>query len=44
MLCLAALGARAQRIDTVEVFSPSMQKTIRNVVILPSDYGRTEER
>ena len=37
---LAAASVRAQTVDTVEVYSPSMDKKIKNVVILPAGYGR----
>ena len=37
---LAAASVRAQTVDTVEVYSPSMDKKIKNVVILPAGYDR----
>ena len=39
-ILLAAASVRAQTVDTVEVYSPSMDKKIKNVVILPAGYGR----
>ena len=41
---LAAASVRAQTVDTVEVYSPSMDKKIKNVVILPAGYGRNADR
>ena len=38
LLCFGVFGLWAQRVDTVEVFSPSMNKTVKNVVILPAGY------
>lgn len=38
LLCFGVFGLWAQQVDTVEVFSPSMDKTVKNVVILPTDY------
>lgn len=40
---LAAASVRAQTVDTVEVYSPSMDKKIKNVVILPGRV-RSERR
>ena len=32
------IPARAQRVDTVSVYSPSMDKQVKNLVILPEGY------
>ena len=40
-LC-AISSLMAQRVDTLHVFSPSMQKAIPNLVILPESYDRTQ--
>lgn len=37
--CLTAIGTFAQRVDTVEVYSPSMHANIKNIVVLPADYA-----
>lgn len=34
------LPAQAQRVDTISVYSPSMGREIRNVIILPENYGK----
>ena len=39
LLLFTAPAIRAQKVDTVAVYSPSMNKDIKNVVILPKDYG-----
>lgn len=33
----------AQKVDTVEVFSPAMEKNIKNVVILPAGYDKSSD-
>lgn len=39
-LFIAVSVAYAQRIDTVEVYSPKMDRMIKNVVILPEQYNK----
>ena len=39
LLC-CTVTLHAQRVDTVEVFSPSMRKPVKNLVITPADYDR----
>lgn len=39
LLCLGVFGLWAQQIDTVEVFSPSMDKHVKNIIILPESYN-----
>ncbi len=39
LLLLTAQVIYAQKVDTLSVYSSSMNKNIRNVVILPADYG-----
>ena len=34
-----ALSVQAQQVDTIEVFSNSMNINVKNVIILPADYG-----
>lgn len=36
--------ANAQRVDTVEVFSAKMQRTIKNVVVLPDTYNNNKDK
>lgn len=36
---LILLPGYAQQVDTLEVYSPSMEKTLKNLVILPGDYS-----
>lgn len=38
--CISAIYSRAQQVDTIEVFSPSMNVHVKNVVVLPADYER----
>lgn len=38
LLCLEVFGLWAQQVDTVAVFSRSMQAEVKNVVILPDNY------
>jgi len=40
-LFVYALCISAQTVDTIEVFSPKMDRNIKNVVILPADYNRS---
>lgn len=42
LLCFVAFELRAQQVDTIGVFSPSMNKTVKNVVILPAVYDKSE--
>ena len=42
LLCLGVFGLWAQQIDTVEVFSKAMNRAVKNIVILPSDYLNRE--
>ena len=42
LLCFIAFELRAQQVDTIGVFSPSMNKTVKNVVILPAVYDKSE--
>lgn len=39
---LLALPALAQRVDTIEVYSPKMQRSIKNVVVLPAGYDKAK--
>lgn len=41
---VGGLGVSAARIDTLEVFSDSMGKTLRNIVILPDEYMENGEQ
>ncbi|MDR0824543.1 MAG: esterase family protein [Prevotella sp.] len=36
-------SAQAQEVDTIEVFSPKMNRSIKNVVILPDGYDKSKE-
>ncbi|NDV95080.1 esterase family protein [Dysgonomonas sp. 521] len=36
-------SAQAQTVDTIEVFSPKMDRSIKNVVILPAGYDKDNE-
>jgi len=36
--CVTAINSFAKQIDTIEVFSPSMNIKVKNIVILPADY------
>lgn len=38
-LLLFTLPGHGQRVDTVNVYSPSMAKELKNIVILPADYS-----
>lgn len=38
-LCLSLNNLKAQSIDTLRVYSPSMQKEINNLIILPESYA-----
>ena len=38
------IPARAQRVDTVGVYSPSMDKQVKNLVILPEGYDADPAR
>ncbi len=40
---LFVLPALAQRVDTVEVYSPKMKKNIKNVIILPESYDKSKD-
>lgn len=40
---LFVLPAMAQRVDTIEVYSPKMKKNIKNVVVLPESYDKAKE-
>lgn len=42
LLCLGVFRLWAQQIDTVEVFSKAMNRAVKNIVILPSDYLNRE--
>ncbi len=42
LLGFASLASQAHQVDTITVFSPSMDKNISNVVILPDGYDRSE--
>lgn len=42
LLCLTAHEAAGQRTDTLEVFSPSMGRHVKNLVITPKGYERTD--
>ena len=36
--CFSTSYAYAKQVDTIEVYSPSMQANVKNIVILPADY------
>ena len=38
-VCIATLNTYAKQVDTIEIFSSSMNINIKNVVILPADYN-----
>ena len=38
---ILSIHARAGRVDSVEIFSPSMQKNIKCLIVLPDDYSVT---
>ena len=38
MLFLGSIGVQAQQVDTVSVYSPAMNREVKNVIILPSGY------
>lgn len=40
---LFVLPLSAQRVDTIEVYSPKMKKSIKNVVILPESYDKSKD-
>lgn len=40
---LFVLPAMAQRVDTIEVYSPKMKKNIKNVIILPESYDKAKD-
>ena len=41
LLAIFALGSvKAQTVDTIEVFSPKMNRSIKNVIILPDGYKK----
>lgn len=41
LLCvISGLSIQAQTVDTISVYSPSMNKQFRNVLILPKGYGK----
>lgn len=41
LLAIFALGSvKAQTVDTIEVFSPKMKRSIKNVIILPDGYKK----
>ena len=41
--CLVAFQVFAQKVDTINVFSPSMNRFVKNTVILPADYERSTD-
>ncbi len=43
LVAISMLPAAAQTVDTISVYSPSMDKNIRTVVILPDSYDKGEE-
>ena len=36
--CITSISVSAKQVDTIEVFSPSMNINVKNVIILPADY------
>lgn len=42
LLSFGLLQLRAQQVDTIGIFSPSMNKIVPNVVILPDDYAHRD--
>lgn len=42
LLAGSALAVRAQRVDTLEVYSPAMGRAVKNIVITPSGYDGKE--
>ena len=45
-LCLAlvvVLPSLAQKVDTIEVYSPKMKRNIKNVVVLPEGYDKAKD-
>jgi S-formylglutathione hydrolase FrmB len=44
LLCLLAVGARAARVDTLDVPSASMNRTLRTAVVLPEAYFKGPKR
>lgn len=43
LLCIVALGLRAQQVDTITIHSNSMDNDVKNIVILPSGYENTSK-
>ena len=37
-VCITTINIYAKQVDTIDVFSPSMNITVKNVIILPADY------
>lgn len=44
LLVIGFVAARAQKVDTVAVYSPSMEKNIKNVIIFPAEYSQQSDR
>lgn len=45
LLCvISGLSIQAQTVDTISVYSPSMNKQFRNVLILPKDTAKTPHK
>lgn len=42
-LLIFSISLKAQRVDTIAIFSPAMQREINNVVILPEGYEQATE-
>ena len=42
-MCLLCISLHAQQIDTITVYSNSMNREIKNIVITPADYDGTRE-
>jgi len=43
LFLLLSIHVFGQKVDTLEVFSKSMQKTLKNVVILPDEYQKNDK-
>ncbi|WP_251622497.1 alpha/beta hydrolase [Odoribacter lunatus] len=44
LLLSVCLSVQAQNVDTINIYSPSMNKEIKNVLILPESYGKDKNR
>ena len=43
VLLLLIFTARAAKVDTLQVFSPSMQKNIKTCVVVPDNYKKSKK-